>query len=345
MADNIKIVGNILNTTTVSRYNEQDTNLISSRTLQDSFGGSGDYIEYFIYDIGGNLLNVNYNYLNYKLPTSNGLIPPVSTFPNTTGEIQTTEIGIVSTLSPTGALYPIIEIDPVKDIQNIGYTSGEFNTRYNFFKNILSNNIDKALFIKEISQDRTEIRLASTTLTNDEIESTVLGIIDQINNSSYYIDYLLNFGNNQQYVAVNVALNKATTGYEVLFKMYESLPLEIKEKDTLWVVEEKVSPYIFDINLDTLITPPPPPTLRGPNFNIPVPNQSTISTTYINYNTAVSNLQSLQNSSYQQLLNLMTTQSISINVDYTDFDNFVFFGSAYQRVTNFYNKVKQIRQH
>ena len=346
MANNIKITGNIINTTTVTRYSSDDTNLISSQNLQENFGGTGDYIEYYIYDAGGNLLNTNYNYLDYKLPTTTGLTPAVSNNPNTTGNIQTTDVGITSTLvTPTSSLYPTIEIDPVKDIQNIGYTSGEFNSRYNFFRNILSNNIDRALFIKEISQDRTEIRLASTTLTNDEIESTVNNVINQINSSSYYVDYLLNFGDNQQYVAVNIALNKATTGYEVLFKMYEPLPPEVQEKQTLWVVEEKVSPYVFDINLDTLIIPPPPPTLRGPNFDISIPSQGTVSTTYTNYDTALMTLQSLQNSSYQQLLNLMTTQSISINVDYTDFNNFTFFGSAYQRVANFYTKVQQIEDY
>jgi len=202
------------------------------------------------------------------------LIPGTSNPPNTTGEIQTTDVGITSTLAtPTSSLYPIIEIDPVGDLKNTNYTSGEFVVRYNLFHNILSNPTDRALFVKEISQDRTEIRLASTTLTNDEIENNVNNAINQINSSSYSVDYLLNFGNNQQYLAVNIALNKPLTGYEVLFKMYEPLPLEVQEKQTLWVVEEKVYPYIFDINLDILITPPPPPTLRGPNFSISIPNQ------------------------------------------------------------------------
>jgi len=343
MADNIKIVGNILNTTTVSRYSSEDTNLISSRILQENFGETGDYIEVYLYDAGGNLLNINYDYLSYKLPSDANLKPGTTTQPNTTGNIQTTNIGVISTLSnPTSSLYPIIEIDPVMDIQNYGYSSGEFNIRYNLFKNKISNNTDQALFIKEISADRTEIRLASTTLTNDEIESVVNSIIDEINNSDYYVDYLLNFGNNEQYIAVNVALNKATTGYEVLFKLYQPLPLSVQEKTSLWIVEEKVNPYIFDINLDKLITPPPPPTLRGPNFDIPIENQGTIATAYGTYSNLIS---SLQNKSYYQVLNLMATQSANVNVDYTDFNNFVFFGSAKQRVINFHVKAKQIEDY
>jgi hypothetical protein len=38
MANNIKIVGNILNSSTISRYSTQDTKLISSKEVQDDFG-------------------------------------------------------------------------------------------------------------------------------------------------------------------------------------------------------------------------------------------------------------------------------------------------------------------
>ncbi len=49
MANNIRIVGNIINTTTVSRYSEEDIKLIPSKKLQENFGGTGDYIEWRLY--------------------------------------------------------------------------------------------------------------------------------------------------------------------------------------------------------------------------------------------------------------------------------------------------------
>jgi len=344
MASNIKIIGNILSTSTVERYSPEDIRLISSRRKQDLFGGENDYIEYFIYDAGNNILNVDYNYLDYKLPSSSFLNPAVSVTPNTTDQIQTTDVGITSTLaSTTSSLYPIIEIDPIQDLQDLGYSSGEFNVRYNFFERKISDNINEGLFIKEISRDRTEIRLGSVILTDEEIETAALDLINKINTTDlYYVDYLLNFGDNEQYVAVNVALNKDPEGYEILFKLYQPLPLSVQEKQTLWVVEEKVAPYNFNINLDRLITPPPPPSLRGPNFDIEIEGQGTVSTAYNNYSNLISSLQSLQSSSYNQIQSLLTSQSIDINVDYSNFNNFVFFGSAYQRVNNFYNKVKEI---
>jgi hypothetical protein len=54
MANNIKIVGNILNTGIVSRYTEEDKILLSPKEQQENFGGTNDYIEYYIYDISGN---------------------------------------------------------------------------------------------------------------------------------------------------------------------------------------------------------------------------------------------------------------------------------------------------
>jgi hypothetical protein len=318
MADNIKIVGEILNTQQVSRYDEADLNLFLPQILKKDFGQQNDYIEYFVYDAGNNLLNINYSYKDFKSPNTS-FVDPI-----------------------TNAL-PIIEIDPVKDLQNLGYSSGEFVVQYNIFNNRISNP-SAELFLKEISADRTELRVGSTILTNQQIEDATLSLINEATGSSYFVDHLINFGDNIQAVAVNVALNKIDSGYEILFKLYQPLPDNIQEKATLWVVNEKSNPYIFDINLDKLIIPAPGPQLRGPNFAIDIPNQNNIATSYQTYTGLVDSLQNVS-SSYQQLLSLITSQSIDINTDYSDYNNFIFFSSAKQRVINFYNKVKQIEDY
>jgi hypothetical protein len=319
MADNIKIVGNILNEQQVSRYDEADVSLLTSQTIQEDFGLTNDYIEYFVYDAGENLLNINYTYKDFKAPST-------------------------SYVNPTNNGLPIIEIDPIKDLQNLDYSSGEFKVQYNLFTNKISNP-NAELFLKEISADRTELRVGSTILTNEQIESGSLELIDEYTNSPYFVDYLLNFGDNIQVVVVNVALNKVESGYEILFKLYQPLPDDVQEKSTLWVVQEKSNSYAFDINLDKLIIQAPGPKLRGPNFNINIPDQNNVATSYQNYTSLVNSVQNVSTSSYQQLLSLITSQSIDINVDYTDFTNFTFFGSAKQRLINFYGKVKQIEDY
>ena len=344
MADNIKIIGNIVNSDVVSRYSTDDIRLISSQNIQENFGQSNDYIEYYIYDISGNLLNINYNYRDFKLPSDQRLTPSTQTSPEIYGSIAELPIGTVSVFTSSLSTFPIIEIDPVIDLKNIGYSSGEFKVQYNFFTNRISNT-SAELFIKEISADRTELRIGSTILSNSEIEKSVTDLINESTGSVYFKDYLLNFSNNVQVLAVNIALNAVDPNYEILFKLYEPLPLSINEKTSLWVVEEKVNPYVFDVNLDKLVIPAPPPLLRGPNFDIEIAEQGTIPTSYQNYNNLLLGLQSAQSSSYRQLLNLNATQSININVDYTDFNNFVFFSSAQDRIVNFYTKVKQIENY
>jgi hypothetical protein len=319
MADNIKIIGNVVNTQQVARYSEEDLNLLSPQLLKEDFGQQNDYIEYFVYDAGGNLLNLNYNYKSFKLPTT-------------------------SYMDPNSGSLPIIEIDPVSDLQNLGYSSGEFKTQYNFFNNKISDP-SAGLFLKEVSADRTELRVGSTVLSNEQMESGSMALINEISSSAYIADYLINFGNNTQVVAVNVALNKIESGYEILFKLYQPLPDNIQEKTTLWVVDEKINAYVFDINLDKLIIPAPLPQLKGPNFAIETPGQNNVATSYQTYDALINGVQSISTSSYQQLLSLMTSQSIDINVDYTNFDNFIFFSSAEQRLINFYDKVKQIEDY
>jgi hypothetical protein len=340
MADNIKIVGEILNTQEVSRYDDADVKLLTSQTIRENFGQTNDYIEYYVYDIGGNVLNTNYSYKNFKLPVDSNLVPEISSSLDVNNSIPSTNIGIESN-TVTSSYFPIIEIDPVKDLQNLGYTSGEFKVQYNFFNNKLSNP-SAELFLKEISSDRTELRVGSTVLTNEQIESGSITLINEYTGSAYFVDYVLNFGNNDQVLAVNVALNKVPTGYEILFKLYQPLPDNIQEKDSLWVVKEKINPFIFDINLDTLISPPPLPQLRGPNFNINIVDENDVGTPYQTYNSLINSVQNVSTSSYQQLLSLLTSQSIDINVDYSNYSNFVFFSSAKERVLNFYTKVKQI---
>jgi hypothetical protein len=318
MVDNIKIVGNITDTQQVTRYDANDINLLTPQTILEDFGQSNDYIEYFVYDIGNNLLKKNYSYKNFKSPST-------------------------STVTPLGNL-PLIEIDPILDLKNLGYVSGEFKVQYNFFGNKISNS-SAELFLKEISSNRTELRVGSTILTNSQIEASAIELINEYTKSSYFVDYLINFDNNIQVTAVNVALNKLESGYEILFKLYQPLPENIQEKSTLWVVKERINPYIFNINLDKLVIQAPLPQLRGPNFDIEISNQNNIATSYQDYTNLINSVQNLSTSSYQQLLSLITSQSININVDYSDYNNFSLFSSTKQRIINFYNKVKQIEDY
>jgi hypothetical protein len=316
MANNIKIIGNVNNTSRITRINNDDLNLLSPEVKNQYFGFENDYIELFVYDTSNNLLSTNYNYNSFKLPTTSGL-------------------------SAENTL-PLIQIDPVQDLQNLGYVSGEFLTQYHFQKRYISSPDLAELFISEISADRTEIRLNSTSLTSDDLQLKAEQLIQDIEISTDAKYYLFNLLNNQQFLVINAAVDNESQTPTLLLKLYEPLSDIIQVKESGWVTEEIIEPYVFDINLDASVIPDLPPQLKGPNFDIEVDVKQNVATKYENYNSLVS---SLTGSSYHKVLNYMNDNSYDLNIDYTSFDNFIHFSSGKKRLEVFYSKVKQIQDY
>lgn len=313
---NIKIIGQILDTEIINRYNIEDENLLSPMLRQETFGGPDDYIEYFIHDVKGNILDFNYDYKSYKLPHESYY---------------------------SQSLLPDIEIDPINDVQNLGYQSGEISSRYNFFRKIIGDPFNEALFIQQISSDRTEIRVNSTTLSDDDLLSITSNFVEKQNSVDYHYYFLLNFGENKQVIVINVLSNVTENGeVSILFKLYEPLPLGISLKNKFWIVEEITNPYVFDINLDKLIIPLPTPKLNGPNFNINLPTKRSTSTPYNTYSQLIS---FLTGSYYRAILNATNNQKSDINIDYSKCHEFSHYGSVVGRLNNFIYKIGEIESY
>jgi hypothetical protein len=315
MADNIKIIGNINDIQRISRIKNEDQNLLNTQTINQTFGYNKDYIELFIYDLNQNLIYSNLDYKSFK--SANNF-----------------------SLNPNGSI-PVIEIDPVNDIQSLNYISGEFLSQYNFFK-LTSLDSSINLFIQEISDDRTEIRINSADIISSDLIIRGESIIDSLTNSVEQKSFLLNQSNNIQILIVNAIIDENSQTPSILLKLYEPLPLTIDLKSTVWVTEEIIEPYVFNINLDTSIIPAPTPQLKGPNFDIDIDIKQNLGTKYENYSSLVS---SLTGSSYRQVLNYMNDSSYDLNIDYTSFNNFIHFSSAKKRLEIFYSKVKQIEDY
>ncbi len=315
MADNIKIIGDVSSIRRLSRINDEDLNLIQTSPQNKTFGAKEDYIQYTIYDDQGEVLYSINDYSQYKLPTN-------------------------SFLTPEGE-YPVIEINPVKDLEDIGYISGQFTTQYNFNKSVISGPTP-ILFIDEISEDRTEIRFNSTFLSTAQLTSWGEYLGSSIENNTEQTNFILNFPDNLQFLIINVAIDFDSPTPTLLLKLYNPLPLEISEKTLGWISEEIIEPYVFTVNLDSSVILPPPPQLKGPNFDIDLDIKQNVATKYESYSSLVS---SLTGSSYHRVLNYMNDNSYDLNIDYTSFDNFIHFSSAKKRLEIFYNKVKQIEDY
>jgi len=289
----------------LEEYSTSDENLISSIEVSTLFNPSTDYIEYYIYN-----------------PNNGGLIfPPSEVSANYTN--YTLEDNILT-------------INPENDLNSAGYLEGTYNTFYNFLSTKLSSNFDQRYYISEISSDRTEIRLDSNTISVENIISSSLEYIEEREADEYYPDFYLNLGNNQLIIANNILLDTDT----VLIKLYEPLPSQYQLKDTLWVVEQVAEPIAYLVELINIpIIVDNSIRLKGPNLNIKVKGQVNNSTEASDFNSLI---ETGVTSSLQQINSFYADPSVKINIDYTEFSNFIKFSSAEKRLNNFFYKIGQI---
>ena len=295
----------------LDKYDVIDSALIPSKTFTRNFGDTNDYVEAHIYTKDDILLASEYDIKDYTLPAGNTL---------------TTQL----------------IFDPGKYLTDRKYNVGDLKVDYRVYRKKVFTLSSPTFFITEISKDRTEIRLSSNIVSNLTVETGVLNFINEIQTSQYYKDFLLNFGSNKSVNAVNIALDKNTAPYSILVKLYQPLPTEFTLKSSLWIVEELASPIVFEVVLTPDLIPDVVPYLAPPDFDVDVYQHAGLSSPYVNLDTVYSN-GGLQ--AYQNVINELNNDSININVDYTDYKNFVHFSSAQQRLVNFIYKLSEIENY
>jgi len=303
----------------IQTYSQQDISILSPEVVNSVFDFSrGDYVEFTI-------------------------LSPNRDFQITDQNLE--NISITSTDANNGAVFNV-NLNPEKDLRDKGFTNGEYNVIYNFLRKELNSSPEERIFyIKEISGDRTELRLGTNDLTNISLEDLVYEFKLTLDSTlNYFQDFYLNFGSNNLVIANNILVDNSKPKYELLINLYEPLPTQFRPKDTLWIVTKTADSIAFNIRfeLEVIIPTIISPTLKGPNFDLPIKNRTNNSTNYINYEQL---LTTGLVSSYDQILSYLEDKSVNIGVDYTDFSNFIHFSSAESRVQNFYYKVQLIEQY
>jgi hypothetical protein len=232
-----------------------------------------------------------------------------------------------------------IVIDPTINLTNQGFDEGQYYTLYNFVSPILNSSPTNTYFISEISSDRTELRLASNNLDSQAITNGYNDFVAQNITENYFPDFYLNFGDNNLVIANNILLVSSS----ILIKLYEPLPPQFDLKSQLWAINKLSDSIAYFIELITVLDNPENiVNLRGPNLNLNVKDKINNSTDYTNYTT----LQTSASSSLSnQLNNILLNKSIRLNIDYSDYSNFIHFSSAETRLENFYYKLSLIEQY
>jgi len=195
---------------------------------------------------------------------------------------------------------------------------------------MLGSNINLNYYITDISSDRTEIRLDSNTILNADIINTVREFINYREEAGYFVDFYLNFGQNQTIIANNIKIeDEDSDDPTILIKLYEPLPSTFDIKSTLWVVEEVSTPQMYQVKFPfTPFSGISQDYIKGPNFNLNITQQTGESGQLYNNNELT---KSNVTSSARQLQTLLNKQEISINVDYERYSDFINFSSATQQ--------------
>ncbi len=215
---------------------------------------------------------------------------------------------------------------------------------YSFYRKRGSSSTTNKYFISEISSDRTEIRLDSNVIENEDIISSVNDFIQYREEQTYFVDFYLNFGQNKTIIANNIKLEtEENIDPTVLIKLYEPLPSNFNVKDELWLVELLSLPQAYEVDF------PFEPTIAedftyipGPNYSLNVTRQTSTPGELFSYNTL---LNSDVTSSINQIQSLLNEKEININIDYEKYSNFVNFSSAKTRLENFFYKVELIQSY
>jgi len=285
-------------------YKFEDKNLLTKNPLTTQFISSSDYIEFFVFDENNQKIYPDY----------------------------------IDVLSDYIVKNNEILLNPSQNLQDLGFDTEVYNVLYNFYRKRLSSSPETQFFIKEISSDRTEIRLDSNIIDSKELEDKTNEFITYRDNSEYFVDFLLNFGENKTVIANNIKLDQDSGDTTVLIKLYNPLPNEFQLKTKLWVVEKISNPQSYKVEFP--FTPDVEQDfeyISGPNFSINVQNQNINTTPELSYDTLV-NTSSLSINS--EIKNTLKNKGVDVNINYEDFNDFIHFSSAKTRLENFIYKVQ-----
>tara|TARA_R110000868_G_scaffold193091_1_gene437777 strand:- start:3291 stop:7736 length:4446 start_codon:yes stop_codon:yes gene_type:complete len=283
-------------------YTTADNTLITSLDAEVTFDPAVDYIEYFIYN-GDKVV-----------------------------------IDSVETLD-TYAIYGTdLSINPEKDLESRAYTNGKYYTVYNFLRPLLSSSIDETYYISQISTDRTEIRLASTTILPADTFNSGTALKASIDASLLYKDFSLNFGSNELIIANNILVdNTDPENTTLLVKLYEPLPSQFDLQTECWAVEKVAESTAYLLNIQTTFAQEEETVqIKGPNFNIIKASETNKA---VDYQSSDSLFNAPSSSYTNQLQSILAEKGVELNIEYSDYSNFVFFSSAQTRLENFYYKL------
>lgn len=237
--------------------------------------------------------------------------------------------------------YPTLKLQIHKDLENLNVPPTEYRVVYNFLRDMVGSFDSKdKLFVSDISNDRTEIKLS---LSNPNSEQGRLQlarlVLENLKPKTFLPPLVLNFGENKIADVVNITSDGDPFSFYV--KLYEPLSPDLDLFFTCWVSIKLMKPYIDTVNILPEQFEPEVGFIQGPNFEVDYDYWITSDTEYKSWTEILS--QNVQTS--EQLVNRYISSSsspVTLNIDFSEFKNFVYYSNAKERVDNFAYKMELI---
>ncbi len=245
------------------------------------------------------------------------------------------------------ASYTAFEPNTNSLLLNVGKTFKEANIQNgsyvivsNLFKPLFGSFGEESVFIKEISSDRTEIKFVVaeryiSQLNEFRKQLETFSKTDILNN------VVVNFGFNRIQKIINYWFDE--DGKTIYVKLYQPIFDEIDVLNKAYFVFECIDPYVDTITFSSPVVGGNTTVIPGPNYYLDTSKYTGESTIFKSWDDMLdSNLPTTQQIIEQSL---SSSNLVRLNIDYTDFNNFVFYSSAKERVENFYYKIGKIEEY
>ena len=293
-------------------YSPSDLRLIDSFQINNTFDVDNNFIEAHFYSQNNEKL---YSLYDYKLPLQ--------------GDNFDVDDGTANQLT----------IKPDEIAVQEGFTSVDLKMVFHFLDDVYAEGKEKETFyIQDISSDRTELVLYTDNLSTQDIKNLTVDIKEDLLSDGYFEELYLNLGENDLLIVTNIDSYEFDGKCGVAIKLYEPLPSKFKKKDVGELVE-KISDSIA-VTIDTEVEDAEEelfPRLRQANFDVELDIQSSTPTEYFDYNSLFSYTSENSN---REIFSLIQENSVDINIDYGNYENFINFSSAEERLKNFRYKIR-----
>ena len=180
---------------------------------------------------------------------------------------------------------------------------------------------------------------------NVAINRLAEGFISQFTNCEFddskYLTHLLHLGKGDNKVITTWVGSENS----LILKLYEPLPTSVRTNDKVWITKIQANPIIETITLvgDGIDYCPP---LKGPNFTL----ESDNGIGYQVYDELLASGSTTNTSLVQKYISKKGIDTEKLNIEYVTgseyyFDNFIHFGSAEERIKNFWYKIELLESY